>query len=117
MKGLSVCGSLLTRIITQIWCCQTTYKLTRPSRSRRKQNRYTATQPSTSIRKQGSLGQVNGYRRTHRAVTGVGSRFSTTVFWSVFPVKVWIRKHIMEIKIDLHTVATIFQSQQSNYMV
>jgi len=54
---------------------------------------YSGTHPKTSIRMHGSQGpQVKGYRRTHIANTGVDSRFSTTVFLSVFPTNVWKRK-------------------------
>ena len=49
-------------------------------------------QPVTSICMQGNTVHVKGNRRMHKAVTGVISRFSTTVLLSVFAVNVWYQK-------------------------
>ena len=67
---------------------------------------YTGTHPRISIRKHALTFQVSGYSRTHRAVNGVGSRFSTTVIWSVFPANVWKRK---QNKLDTFNEFTVQQ--------
>jgi len=57
-----------------------------------RESNYSGTHPNTSNRMQGKLSQVKGYSRTHMAVTGVDSRFSTTVSLSAFPGNVWLEK-------------------------
>jgi len=49
---------------------------------------YTGTHPRNSIRIHGLVIQFSGYSRMLRAVIGVDSRLSTTVFGSAFPVNV-----------------------------